>query len=69
MQRSRGNGEESRHWDNVTMPREDDPHSFLFFVAVFVSSGLKIKCPVLALIVPVVLIFIRVRLRNLPDTL
>lgn len=47
----------------------DDPDWVLFFsVAVFASFGLKIKCPVLALITPFIFIFIRLKLHNLPRT-
>ena len=47
----------------------DSPNWVLFFpVAVFASFGLKIKCPVLALIVPFIFIFIRLKLHNLPRT-
>lgn len=47
----------------------DGPDWVLFFsVAVFASFGLKIKCPVLALITPFIFIFIRLKLHNLPRT-
>lgn len=49
-------------------PRDSPNWVLCFPVAVFASFGLKIKCPVLALIVPFIFIFIRLKLHNLSRT-
>lgn len=53
----------------VLLPPTPDGLASSFSSLLFLlPSGLKIKCPVLALIMPFIFIFIRLRLCNLPMT-
>ena len=49
-------------------PRDSPSRVLYFSVAVSASFGLKIKHPVLALIMPFIFIFIRLKLHNLSRT-
>ena len=73
LERWGGDGEKTersrRKLGPVDIYPRDSPNRVLFFsAAVFASFGLKLKHPVLALIMPFIFIFIRLKLHNLSRT-